>query len=174
MTRTLPDGLAEVHLKGDRGVQKHASLLSIAILGAIVLVASSGYLGGGGDSALSASGDDGTLEFLGPTRLRNGMFFEAHVVFAAKRPIKKLELSLAPGLVRDLTMNSMIPAADSETFRHGEIRYSFGRVAARDSFDVKFDFQINPSLFAGTSGTITASDDGRQLARLPVRITVAP
>lgn len=172
--RKLPDGLGHQHLEADRGVGRHASLLSIIVLGLFMAIALSGVLGGGFNSRLQIENDRVALTYAGPTTLRNGMFFEAHVLVKAMKPIGKLEVALDPTLVHDLTMNSMVPAAADETFENGDIRYSFDKLDAGDTFDIKFDFQINPSLFKGTKGHITAYDGDTELADLPVTIAVLP
>ncbi|MGN6550172.1 MAG: hypothetical protein ACTHJ3_09800 [Pararhizobium sp.] len=170
----LPDGIRKQNLERDRGFRRHASVVSLCVLGAIVAIALSGVLGGSGDSHLTAENDRVVLTYEGPTLIRNGMFFEAHVHVTARQPIKKLELSLDPSLERDITMNSMIPAAADETFKDGAFRYTFDKLDAGDKFDVKFDFQINPSLFAGNEGDIAVYDGDAKLATLPVSITVFP
>ena len=52
MPRELPDGLGRQHLEADRGVGRHASVLSIIVLGIVMIVALSGALGGGFNSRL--------------------------------------------------------------------------------------------------------------------------
>ena len=173
-SRPLPDGLGKQHLAENGGFGRHASLLSLAILGALMIAALSGLFGGDGDNRLQVSNANVVLTYSGPTRLRNGMFFESHILVTARKPIGKLELAIDPSLVRDLTMNSMTPAAADETFKDGAIRYSFEKMAAGDKFDLKLDFQINPSMFAGNSGRVVALDGDEPLATLPVSIVVDP
>lgn len=173
-SRKLPDGLGKQHLEQGKGVERHASILSLGVLGCFLAIAMTGTLGGGFNSHLEIGNDRIALAYDGPTKLRNGMFFEAHVLVRALQPIKKLEISLEPSLVHDLTMNSMVPAAADETFEDGAFRFSFDKMETGDRFDVKFDFQINPSLFAGTHGRIAVYDGDTELATIPVDITVWP
>jgi len=133
-----------------------------------------GLLGGGFNSKLRTENDQVSLAYAGPTHLRNGMFFEAHVLVRAKQPIKKLVIGVEGSLIHDLTMNSMVPAAAEETFEDGAFRFTYDKLDAGENFDVKFDFQINPSLVAGTSGRVAVYDGDTQLASLPVEITVWP
>jgi hypothetical protein len=114
------------------------------------------------------------LTFDGPRFIRNGMFFEAHAIVLAKEPIDKFVLVIDESLIHDMTMNSMVPAAAEESFESGNYRFSFDRLEKGDTFDVKFDFQINPSLLAGNEGSIAVYDDKDMLAELPVTITVLP
>jgi len=71
-------------------------------------------------------------------------------------------------------MNSMVPAASEESYEGGLFRFTFNRLEKGDTFDVKFDFQINPSLLAGVAGKIAIYDDTALLAEIPVKITVLP
>jgi len=173
-SKKLPDGLGKQHVEQAKGVERHASTLSLGVLGCFLAIAMTGTLGGGFNSHLEITNDRVALAYEGPTRLRNGMFFESHVLVTALQPIEKLEISLEPTLIHDLTMNSMVPAAAEETFKDGTFRFSFDKMAAGDNFDVKFDFQINPSLFAGNHGHITVYDGDTELATIPIDITVWP
>ncbi|HET7411613.1 MAG TPA: hypothetical protein VFJ18_03040 [Pararhizobium sp.] len=170
----LPDGIGRQHFERDEGMKRHASVLSVIILGCLMAVALSGVLGGGFNARLSAGNDRVALTYFGPTIIRNGMFFEAHAIVTAKQPIKKLVVAVDQSLIHDLTMNSMVPQPGDETFKDGAFRFSYDKLDKGDSFNIKFDFQINPSLFAGTSGQISVYDDKTLLAALPVTIAVLP
>jgi hypothetical protein len=173
-TYELPDGIGKEHFERDLGVKRHASVLSLLILGGILALALSGVLGGGFDASPSVENDRVVLSYHGPTVIRNGMFFEAHAIVVAKQPIEKLVVSVSEPLIHDLTMNSMVPAAGEETFEGGAFRFSYDKLDKGNTFDVKFDFQINPSLFAGNEGRIAVYDGETLLAALPVSITVFP
>lgn len=170
----LPDGIGREHFERDQGVKRHASVVSIVVLGCLLALALSGVLGGGFNAKLSTSNSRVVLTYRGPTVIRNGMFFEAHAIVTAKQPIKKLVVAVDQSLIHDLTMNSMVPQAGDETFKDGAFRFSYDKLDMGESFDIKFDFQINPSLFAGTAGRISVYDDKTLLAELPLTITVLP
>jgi hypothetical protein len=171
---SLPDGIGEEHFDSGEGVRRHASVLSLLILGGILATALTGFLGGGFNERLTTENEHVVLTYDGPTVIRNGMFFEAHALILAKEPIDKLVLEVSEPLIHDMTMNSMVPAAAEETFEGGSFRFKFDRLEKGDTYDVKFDFQINPSLFAGNEGHNAVYDDKDLLAEVPVTIAVLP
>jgi hypothetical protein len=173
-TQELPDGIGQQHFDPVHGVRRHASVVSLLILGGLMALALSGVLGGGFNASPSVENEHVVLAYHGPTVIRSGMFFEAHAVVVAKQPIKKLVVTVSESLIHDMTMNTMVPAAGEETFEGGAFRFSYDKLDRGNTFDVKFDFQINPSLFAGTEGRIAVYDDKTLLAALPVSITVLP
>lgn len=170
----LPDGLSGEHFDSGEGVRGHASVLSSLLLGGILAVALTGVLGGRMEDRRTVENDNATLTFEGPRFIRNGMFFEAHTIAVAKKPIDKLVFVVSESLMHDITMNSMVPAAGEETYEDENFRFTYDKLDAGDTFDVKFDFQINPSLVLGTEGEVAVYDDRELLAKVPVKITVLP
>jgi hypothetical protein len=170
----FPDGLAHRHLQGNEGWLKHASPVSVAVLGAVLLLALSGLLGGSGDAEISAFAPDADLVVTTPTTVRNGVFFETLIEVRAKRDFGELVLAVEPSLWRDVTQNSMLPAAADESFEDGRFRYSYGKVEAGRSLTVKIDSQINPSLVAGDEGTVAVLDGDRKVAEVSVPMRVLP
>src|SRR5690606_11734697 len=133
----------------------------------------SGLLGGF-KTQLETRNDNVALVYAGPTLLRSGMLFEMRVQVTAIKPVEKLQIGIGLPLFHDITMNTMMPAAAEETFKDGAFRFTYDRLDPGERFDVKFDFQINPSLLKGTHGNISVYDGERLLAELPVAITVLP
>jgi len=109
-----------------------------------------------------------------PETLRNGMAFETIVEVTPQRPIGDLVIAVSDGLWREMTINTMIPAAGDESHRSGFHRFSFGETKPGETLRFKIDGQINPPLFAGTSGEVVALDGERRLASVPVMIKVLP
>lgn len=68
----------------------------------------------------------------------------------------------------------MVPAPSEESFKDGAFRFDYGPLKPGESIDIKIDGQINPPLFAGTRGTVAVLDGERQLATIPLHITVLP
>ena len=61
---------------------------------------------------------------------------------------------------------------DTIEVRKGDVVFNEGE--AGDTLHVKVDGQINPPLFAGTSGAIFLYDGDRRLGRMPLSIKVFP
>ena len=126
-----------------------------------------------------------TLDELGTLRASMIHATEQQMVqlaLAIARRILRREVSLDDDLViaisaplwRQMTINTMIPAASEESYSQGAQRFSFGKLEAGDSFRFKIDGQINPSLFAGTRGEIAVLDGDRRIVGTPVTMKVLP
>lgn len=166
-----PDGIAT------RNVEEHGgrwNWVSLAVLGALMLAALIGAFGGGKSPVRVADGPVARFEIATPHTIRNGEFYEMRVRVDAKAPIAKAVLVVPVALWRDMTVNTMIPAASEEKAQGGAFRFDYGELKPGEILDLKFDGQINPALFAGTRGTIALADGERTLAEIPLNIRVLP
>jgi hypothetical protein len=169
--RDFPDGVA------DRNVSEQRpgwNWLSLVVLGAVMLAALLGVFGGGKARPIVVDSATARFEVASPRTIRNGEFFEMRIRIEAKRPIAKAVLVVPASLWRDMTINSMIPAPSEEKAERGAFRFDYGALKAGDVLHVKVDGQINPPLFAGTSGTVELADDQRPIASVPLNIRVLP
>lgn len=153
---------------------RHASPISILVLGGLLLTAGLGFLGGQPSPPKSADFGDARLVVKTPTIIRNGEFFETDLTLTARAPIGDAVIAVSPALWHDMTVNTMIPAPVEESFKDGQFHFSYGPLDAGDSVHVKIDGQINPPLFAGTSGEIAVLDGSRRIGAMPLRIRVLP
>ncbi|EQB05878.1 hypothetical protein [Sphingobium baderi] len=172
MATRLPDGITDEDA-GQNG-RRRANPLPLLILTVLIVLALFGFLGGKADPLNRAENSAALIEVRAPEILRNGMFLEMVVRVTPKRPVNKLVIAVSDGLWREMTINSMIPAAEKEEYKDGLFRFSFGRVEAAETFQFKIDGQINPPLFAGTQGSIIALDDQDRLVELHTEIKVRP
>lgn len=170
-----PDGIdpehAEVRGFGGRGRRRW---IALALLSLLMLAALLGLFGGGKIRPMVADGPDVRLELSTPRVIRNGEFFELRVRIIARRDVEKAVLAVPTSLWRDMTINTMIPAASEEKFEGGAFRFEYGALEPGETLDIKIDGQINPPLFLGTSGRVAVLDDARELAVVPLEITVLP
>lgn len=170
-----PDGIdachAEVRKFGGRGQRRWIALTLLSLL---MLAALLGAFGGGQTRPMVMEGSEARLELSTPRVIRNGEFFEMRVRITARRSIKKAVLAVPTSLWRDMTINTMIPAASAEKVEGGVFRFDYGALEVGETLDVKIDGQINPPLFLGTSGRVAVLDDVRELAGVPLEITVLP
>jgi len=168
-----PDGITETHLAAHRW-HRSASPLSLIILGAVILAAFSGTLGGFPNPSRSADGPKARLTLEAPEIARSGMFFEMRLRIDADAAIARPIIAVSPGYWHELTVNTMIPAAADERFGPGGYRFEYPPLAAGDTLLVKVDGQINPALVGGTAGRIALYDGETPLAALPARMEVRP
>lgn len=170
MAAQPPDGITQEHESNSRRANPWPLILLALLLGAGL----TGLFGGQPPVVRQASNDMVALSVRTPETLRNGMAFETVVEVTPHRPIGDLVIAVSDGLWREMTINTMIPAAGEESHKSGLHRFSFGEVEPGETFRFKVDGQINPPLFAGTSGEVVALDGERRLASVPVRIKVLP
>ena len=170
----IPDGIGDRHAQDQGGFARHANPLSILILGGMVVAAFLGAFGGGQARPLSISTPAAIVEVITPRTLRNGEFFETRIGVTAQADIADLVIAVPPGLWRDMTINTMIPAASEETFKQDSYRFSYGPLKKGETLQMKVDGQINPPLFAGTQGEIAVLDGERPIGAIPFAIDVLP
>lgn len=159
---------------GPRLWDRHASPISILLLGGLLLAALLGLTGGQPSPVNRADFGEARLTVKTPTTIRNGEFFETELTVTAQSPIGDAVIAVTPTLWRDMTVNTMIPAPAKESFVDGRFHFSFGPLAKGEALHVKIDGQINPPLFAGTRGEIAVFDENRRLGAMPLHIKVLP
>ncbi len=171
---TAPDGIHDGHSAPPGRLRRHASPLSVAILGALLLAAIAGLLGGRRLPVTRAANPAVALAVKLPATIRTGMFFEAEIHVTPRRRFADLRIGLSPALFRDITQNTMIPAAAEEASEAGLFTFAYGPRAAGDTLEVKSDLQINPSLVGRAAGEIVVLDGATPVLRLPLSIRVLP
>jgi len=165
-----PDGITEDHERNSRRANPWPLFLLAALLGAGL----TGLLGGQAPSIRQASTPVVNLRVQTAERLRSGMVFETIIEVTPVRPVTDLVVAISDGLWREMTINTMIPAAGKESHKEGYHRFSFGPARPGETLRFKIDGQINPPLFAGTSGEIAAYDGEHRLTGVPVNVRVLP
>jgi hypothetical protein len=148
--------------------------LAFAVLGGVIAAGLSGMLGGDGATIRSQDFGQASLTVRAPDVLRNGEFFEMHLLVKAQEDIADLVIAVEPALWRDITINSHIPAPAEESFEDGAYSFHHGPLAAGDQFEVKFDGQVNPTLLGGTAGVISLREGEVPIGDMPMRIRVLP
>lgn len=171
-TRPFPDGIRAEHLRERR--PSRAVWIRVALLGALLLMALLGYLGGAPTREIRIAGEAAELRVHLPYPIRNGMFIESRIDIAARQPIVDAVVAIPAVLWRDMTINSLVPAASEEEYKNGEFRFHFGPLEPGERLLFKIDGQINPPRFGSVSGRIRLLDGQRELVAGPVSFTVIP
>ncbi len=170
----IPDGISESSL-GDGGSVRNLATPMVALALALLIgAAMTGWLAGRPNPTKTLRTPAATLSVNAPDRLRSGQFFEVRMTATAHRDLTDFVIAVPPALWRDWTVNTMIPGPAEESFEDGRFTLHFGEVKAGDSFEIKVDAQLNPSLFGGTNGTILLRDGDMSLGELPLATRVLP
>jgi len=167
-----PQGIDESHCAP--GGHRHATWWRLGILAVILGIALLGFLGGAPAPTLRAERPAASLSVTSPDVLRNGMFFETRMSALARRPIKDAVIAVPATLWRDITINTMIPAAAEEEMVDGEFRFHFGPLDAGERLAVKVDGQVNPPRYGRSGGRIRLLDGEAEMVAVPVSLRVIP
>lgn len=170
----FPDGIDEKNVSGGVGIGRHASPLSILLLGGLILAGLLGVAGGDPSRAIERDFGPAILGIDTPRTLRSGEFFETRVEVRAKADLADVTIAIAPSLWKDMTINTTLPDPADQSFENGLIHWSYGPLKAGETLMVKIDGQINPPLFAGTSGAFFLYDGKNRIGELPFSIRVFP
>jgi hypothetical protein len=168
----LPDGIGPEHVEPRNGLRRHASPLSLAVFGSVIVLGLTGLLGRERDWV--SESDEVRLTVHSSETIRNGEFFEMRINVEVVTGVDDLVIAVDQELWEDMTVNTMIPAASQETGGGGEFRFAYGPMEAGTTFLLKVDLQVNPDIVGGNSGTVTVNDGDRPMTAATIRITVLP
>src|SRR3546814_7711339 len=110
------EGLEDAKPARQRFWDRHASPISILILGSLLLAAVLGFAGGQPSPPRTADFGEARLTVKTPLIIRNGEFFETDLTLTAEAPLGDAVIAVTPSLWHDMTVNTMIPAPAEESF----------------------------------------------------------
>lgn len=170
MPMTPPDGIQDEHTRSrGRHWTNRVGVVTLSLLVGLSFLGIYGH-----EHTVRASGAGVAASVHLPELIRNGEFFEMQFEIDASESIADLRIDIPATLWRDMTVNTLIPAATDETSENGSYRFSYGPMSAGSTFVAKADVQINPDLLLGNAGEIGVYDGERLLVSLPVEIGVLP
>lgn len=169
---SYPDGIGPQNEVGSASGLR--TWLPLIVLAGVLLLALSGALGGRPNPVIEAHTGGGALSLKAPHVLRNGEFFEMRVVMEARQDMAEPVLAVSAQYLRDLTINSMIPAPAEEGFADGYFTFTYAPLGPGESLEVKIDGQVNPPLVGRNSGAMEWRDGEQVLARLDPSLLVLP
>lgn len=150
------------------------NLILLAMMISTLGAALAGALGGGKPSERTADSPDAFLAIAAPRVLRTGEFFEFRVLIGAKEKIAAPTLVFGAGAIRDATINSFMPAPDSESSDADEFEFRFASLDRGEQLSVKIDGQINETMIGDLEGPVSIRDGRRELAQVDLEIGVLP
>lgn len=145
----------------------------MTLFAVIVVVALTGAIGQP-ETVSTAAGEAATLRVQAPERVRGGLFFQARIDIRAARPITAPRLIFADGWLEGMQVNSIEPAAESESSRNGLLELSYPQVAGGERMRVYLQFEVNPTNVGHRSLDLELDDGTTRLARVERSITVLP
>ena len=170
----FPDGIGEAHFEQGPPFARRTRWLALILTSAVMLAALLGAFGGAGETSAEAAAPEARLRVEAPPVARTGQYFEMRIAVAADRPLARPVLAVDEAYWRRITINTMVPAPAEESFEDGAFLFEFAPLEAGETMVFKLDAQINPSRWGDTRGAVALRDDGRVLARVPLRLRVLP
>src|SRR3954449_10478247 len=147
-----------------------------AILALLVAVAALAVWGvfGQRDRESTVTANGVTMTVSSPDVVRGGLYFQATVDITTTVDIEHPRLVLDEGWVEGLQVNSIEPAAESESSRDGRVVLSYGALEPGDILRVWMQFEVNPTNVGKRSFGLELDDEERPLARIPHTLRVLP
>jgi len=139
----------------------------------IVLVALLGLFGQRASSS-TATGSGVTMTLQAPTTVRGGLFFQARIDITATRTLGQPRLVFDEGWLEGLQVNSIEPAAESESSRDGRLVLSYPSLGPGDRLRIYMQFEVNPTNVGRRSFGLELDDGTARVARIDRDITVLP
>ena len=159
----------------DRGMELGlwARRAFVTLFALIALVALWGKFGQR-DRESTVTANDVTMTVSAPDVVRGGLYFQATVDIEASQAIEHPRLVLGTGWVEGLQVNSIEPAASTETSRDGRVVLTYGGLEAGDRLKIWMQFQVDPTNPGHRDHGIELDDETRPLARIDRKLTVLP
>jgi hypothetical protein len=159
----------------DRGqrVGLVARRIVIALFAIFALVALWGAFGQRA-TASRAAGSAAVLRLEAPETVRGGIFFQARLDVTVVRSIGRPRLVFDEGWLEGLQVNSIEPAAESESSRDGLLVLSYSALAPGDRLRVYLQFEANPTNVGRRSFGFELDDRQARIARIERDLTVLP
>jgi hypothetical protein len=173
----VPDNLVLKRHRDLEGMYRSGIWVRRCVIALITVFAALGLANVFGQRPATVQADvpAATLSLYAPTAVRGGLLWEARFHITARRDLKKAILKLDPGWGEGMSMNTVAPSPVDETSEDGRFSFTLGPIAARHSFILFLQFQVNPTNVAWhRPQNVELYDRGRLIARIHRTITVFP
>jgi hypothetical protein len=147
-----------------------------AFLALFAVFALAGLANAFGQSPSVSRGDGPgvTLRVEAPTSVRGGLLFEGRIDIHASRKLDQPTLVFGPGWTEGMSVNTIEPAADTESSRDGRLVLRYGPLQKDDDLTIWLQFQVNPTNVGRRDQDLELDEGTRQLVRLQRTVTVFP
>lgn len=140
----------------------------------VVVAGAVGALGQPARTETIAGRDGTTLRISVPKVLRSGVFFQGRLDVVAGRTMDEPTLVLGPGWAEELQINTIAPAADTETSQDGSIGLAYRRLDEGERLTVWLQFEVNPTASGRRTLTTALLDGDRPVADSRRALTILP
>ena len=161
---TVPQGLTLKHDRDlvDRESRPVVRRVLVTLLAAVLALGLFNLFGQQVDVS-SAETSGARLEVSAPTKVRGGIFFQAHFRVQAIAELENATIVLDSDWLEDITLNTVEPSPVGEASRDGRIALELGRIPAGDEHRLYLHFQVNPTALGRRSQDVELYDGERLL-----------
>jgi hypothetical protein len=175
MVAEFPDGIIsrrhhDLHGRRRYVWVRRVLLCAIAVLPLLALLGVFGQR----PSTITATSPAASLSVTAPARLRSGLIFQVKVKIEAHRTIKKLQLNFDDGWWESMSVNSVAPEPEEETYKDGQLRLIYGNLQSGESFVCRIYFQVNPTNAGKRRENVTVADGETPLVTVHRSLTIFP
>jgi hypothetical protein len=143
-----------------------------AVMTLFALVSLLGLVGAFGQRSTASSNGDMTVTM--PSTVRGGLFWQARIDIRATRTLRQPRLVFADGWLEGMQVNSIEPAAQSESSRDGRLVLSYDKLEPGDRLQIWMQFEVDPTNLGHRSVTLELDDGTTPVARTDRDIRVLP
>jgi hypothetical protein len=141
----------------------------MTIFAAISVLALAGAIG-----QISSTSHASGLTLDAPHTVRGGLFWQARIDIRPSRAIESPRLVFGEGWLEGMQVNSIEPAAQSESSRDGRLVLSYDRLKPGDRLQIWMQFEVDPTNTGKRSLELELDDAQTPLARIDREIRVLP
>jgi hypothetical protein len=122
----------------------------------------------------STASSNGGMTVTMPRAVRGGLFWQARIDIRATRALEHPRLVFANGWLEGMQVNSIEPAAESESSRDGRLVLSYGKLDPGDRLVIWLQFEVDPTNLGHRSVAVELDDGTTPVARVDRDIRVLP
>jgi hypothetical protein len=169
----VPELFSEVGERRGRQLGLVARRAWIGLFALIALAALAGLIGQR-PSRSEAASPAARMTLEAPEVVRGGIFFESRIDIRALAAIEHPRLVFDDGWLVGMQVNSIEPAAESESSRDGRLVLSYGALEPGDVLRVHMQFEVNPTNVGVRPYGLELDDAERRVLRIDRTIRVLP
>jgi hypothetical protein len=125
-------------------------------------------------SESTAAGPAARMVVSAPATVRGGDFYQATIDITATAALQHPRIVLAAGWLEGMQINSIEPAAVSESSRAGRVVLSYGQLKPGDRLKLWLQYQVDPTYPGKRSHAVELDEEDRPVARVDRNLTVLP